>query len=66
MLGRYLDRPDKLFCRGHYAVLNDFCYAKFLRYYVAPNMRKQKNDWQSVELSDEILKNNFSDKVYPH
>ena len=36
MLDRYMDRPDQLFFNGvlcDYAVLNDFCYAEFLRYY---------------------------------
>ena len=31
MLDRYMDRPDRLFCNGHYAVLNDYCSAEFLR-----------------------------------
>ena len=63
VLDRYMDRPDQLFCNGHYAVLNDFCYAEFLRYYyVAPHIKE--NDWQLVELSDEILKNDFLDQVY--
>ena len=58
-----MGRPDQLFCNGHYAVLNDFCYAEFLRYYyVAPHIKE--NDWQLAELSDEILKNDFLDQVY--
>ena len=64
MLDRYMDRPDKLFCNGHYAVLNDFCYVEFLRYYyLAPYIKE--NDWRPVELSDEILKTDFLDQVYP-
>ena len=64
MLDRYMDRPDRLFCNGHYAVLNDYCSAEFLRYYyLAPHIKE--NDWQPVELSDEILENNFPDQVYP-
>ena len=64
MLHRYMDRPDRLFCSGHYAVLNDYCSAEFLRYYyLAPHIKE--NDWQPVELSDEILENNFPDQVYP-
>ena len=45
MLDRYMDKPDKLFCNGHYAVLNDFCYVEFLRYYyLAPHIKE--NDWR--------------------
>ena len=47
MLDTYMDRADRLFCNGHYAVLNDFCYAEFLRhYYLAPHAKE--NDWQPV------------------
>ena len=64
ILDRYMDRPDKLFCNGHYAVLSDFCYAEFLRYYyLAPHI--EENNRQPVELSDEILENSFPDQVYP-
>ena len=60
ILDRYMNRPDHIFCNGHYAVLNDFCYAEFLRYYyLVPHIKE--NDWQPVELSDEILENNFPD-----
>ena len=61
-----MDRSDRLFCNGHYAVLTDFCYAEFLRYYyyyLASHIKE--NDWQPVELSDEILDDNFPDQVYP-
>ena len=58
MLDRYMDRPDRLFCNGQYAVLNDICYAEFLRYYdLAPHIKE--NDLLPLELSDEILENNF-------
>ena len=64
MLDWYMNRPDQLFYHDHYVVLNDFCYAEFLRhYYLAPHIKE--NDWQPVELSDEILENNFTDQVYP-
>ena len=60
ILDRYMNRPDHIFCNGHYAVLNDFCYAEFLRYYyLVPHIKE--NDWQPVELSDEILENNSPD-----
>ena len=64
ILDRYMDRPDKLFCNGYYAVLSDFCYAEFLRYYyLAPHI--EENNRLPVELSDEILENSFPDQVYP-
>ena len=55
-----MNRPDHIFCNGHYAVLNEFCYAEFSRYYyLVPHIKE--NDWQPVELSGEILENNFPD-----
>ena len=63
MLDRYIDTPERLLCNAHYTVVNDFCYAEFLRYYyLAPYIKE--NDWQPMELSDEILENNFLDQVY--
>ena len=38
---QYMVRQDGLFCKGHYAVLNGFCYTEILRYYyLAPHPKE--------------------------
>ena len=54
MLDRFMDRPDELFCNGHYAVLNDFCYAEFLRYYYLTSHVKE-SDWKPVEFQTKVF-----------
>ena len=59
-----MDRPDKSFLNGRYNSVNLPCYAEFLRYYYLA-AKPQDNDWQPVELSDDLLENNFSNEIYP-
>ena len=64
MLERYVDRPDENFCNGSYDVLNKFRYAEFLRfYYIVPSVHE--NDWQPMELKDELLEVNSPATGYP-
>ena len=64
MLDRYVDRPDESFCNGRYGVLSKSCYAEFLRsYYIVPSANE--NDWQPMELKDELLEVNSPATRYP-
>ena len=61
MLDRYVDRPDERFSN---VVLNKFCYAEFLRfYYIIPS--SNENDWQPMELKDELFEVNSPATRYP-
>ena len=52
------------FFNDGYGCVNLICYAEFLRYYYLA-AKPQDNDWQPVELFDDLLENNFSNKIYP-
>ena len=54
-LDRYLDRPNRTFKGGRYGVLDDFCYAQFLAYYVLNSNPKfkEENDCQPEVLDDD-------------
>ena len=61
---RYVERPNRAFAHGKYGVLDDFCFAEFLRnYYVAP--KPIDNDNQPEELKDEVIERNHSPSPYP-
>ena len=63
MLDRYVDRPDESFCNERYGVLNNFCYAKFLRLcYIVPSVNE--NGWQPMELKGELLEVNSPATYY--
>ena len=64
MLDRYKDRPDESFLNGRCNSVNLLCYAEFLHYYYL-EAKPQDNDWQPVELSDNLLENNFSNEISP-
>ena len=65
MLDRYVDSLDESFCNGRCGVLNKFCYAEFFRfYYIVPSANE--NDWQSMELKDELLEVNSPATHYPN
>ena len=64
MLDRYHDRLSESFLSGSYGCMNLICYAEFLHYYYLA-AKLQDNDWQPVELSDDLLENNFLNKIYP-
>ena len=52
------------FFNDRYGCVNLIFYAEFLRYYYLA-AKPQDNDWQPVELFDDLLENNFSNKIYP-
>ena len=64
MLDRYHDRLNESFLSGSYGCKNLICYAEFLHYYYLA-AKLQDNDWQPVELSDDLVENNFLNKIYP-
>ena len=59
MLERYMDRPDEKFQNGKFASVNFLCYAEFLRYYYVSTISNE-NDWQSVELTDDMLETSLA------
>ena len=59
MLDRHMDRPDEKFQNEKFAAVNSLCYAKFLRYYYVSTI-SNKNDWQPVELTDDMLDTNLA------
>ena len=60
---RNLDKPDESFCNGTFSILNELCYVEFSRYYyITPSANK--NDWQPIELKDELLEVN-AQIIYP-
>ena len=58
MLDRYMSRPDEKFQTGKFASANSLCYAEFLRYCYVSTISNE-NDWQFVELTDDILETNL-------
>ena len=54
-LDRYLERPNATFKGGRYSVLDNFCYAQFLAYYVLDTNPKfaEENDCQPEVLNDD-------------
>ena len=56
MLDRYVDRPNKEFHHGKYAMLDEMCYASFCAHYTLDTKSRvnAENDWQPVILDDGI------------
>ena len=56
MLDRYMDRPNRTFKNGRYAVLDSFCYAQFLANYCLDSKKKpeDENDFQP-EILEEMI-----------
>ena len=51
MLGRYVDRPNKTFLRGKFAVCDELCYVQFCAFYRLDskvNYDELINDCQSI------------------
>ena len=66
MLDRYIDRPNTSFVGGKFSVLNEFCYAEFLRYYYLVSKAWDENDYQPEVLKDEMFEYNLTDvNSYP-
>ena len=60
-----MDRPDEKFQNRKFASVNSLCYAVFLRYYYVSTMSNE-NDWQPVELADDMLETNLTvTSLYP-
>ena len=60
MIDRYIDRPSSSFNGGRYSVLDNFCYAEFLRYYYIVSNLSTENDYQPEEVNDHIIEENHS------
>ena len=54
MLDRYMYKPDQMFQNGKFSLVNSSCYAELLRYYYVSTI-SNVNDWQPVELTDDML-----------
>ena len=68
MLDRYVDRPNKTFLRGKFAVCDELCYVQFCAFYRLDskvNYDELINDCQSIVLSDLIIEENHEDSVLP-
>ena len=66
MIDRYIDRPNSSVDGGKYSVLENFCYAEFLRYYYVKARPNDENDYQPQELKDDIVeKNHTCQNHYP-
>ena len=66
ILDRYMDRSDKKFQNDKFSSVNSLCYTEFLRYYYVSTI-SNKDDWQPVELTDDMLETNIvCRKFEPH
>jgi len=56
MLDRYVDRPNREFQQGKYAMLDNMCYASFCAHYTLDTKLgvNAENDWQPVVLDDGV------------
>ena len=64
MLDRYINRPNPTFANGIYSVLDQFCYAEFLRYYYL-SPKPIENGSQPEEFPDKVLERNHDALRYP-
>ena len=60
---RYMDRPDEKFQNRKLALMNFSYYSEFLRYHYVSTISNE-NDWQSVELTDDVLETNLAVTSY--
>ena len=56
-----MERPRAKFCYGKYSLLIDFCYAKFLAYYIVEKKSNKTCEYQPNELDDNLIKNNHKE-----
>ena len=63
MLDRYLDRTDREFQNGKFAVIDSKCLAEFLSFYYLQSKSKPElhNDSKPVVLDDELMETNHLD-----
>ena len=59
MLDRYMDRPDETLQNVKPALVSSLCYVEFLRYYFVSTVSNE-NDWQPVELTNDMLETNIA------
>ena len=66
MLDRYLDRPDREFQNGKFAVIDSQCFAEFLSFYYFQLKSKPElhNDSHPVVLDDELMETNHLDPQF--
>ena len=59
-----MERPSATFCNGKYRVLNGFCYAEFLAYYMLENKSNKTCEYQPDELDDNLIENSHEERSY--
>ena len=65
MLDRYMNQPDVSFASGKYAIVDQMCFAEFLRYCSLRNCH-HNSDSQPIELTEELLEESLpSSDLYP-
>ena len=57
MIERYVDRPNRTFNNGRYAIADTLCLATFLAYYYLPFELQDANDSQPDILNDDSINN---------
>ena len=60
----YLERLTATFCIGKYSILDDFCYAEFLAYYLLKSKSTKIGEYQPDELDDNLIENNNEECCY--
>ena len=60
MLDRYIDRPDKIFRRGNYQLLDEMCYVEFLSNYSLENLKTNQCNDSQPEILDDLLRSSKS------
>jgi len=67
MLDRYVDRPNREFQHGKYAILDNMCYASFCAHYTLDTKSgvNAENDWQPVVLDDGVNEINHVEMPFP-
>lgn len=66
MLDRYFDRPNKMFKKGKYSIVDTMCYAEFCAHYrLSPLKFNDLNDNLPEILDDQVIEENHSQCGYP-
>ena len=58
-------RPSATFCNGKFKILDGFCYAEFLTYYILGNKLSNTGEYQPDRLDDIFIENNHEKSSYP-
>ena len=60
-----MERPNATFLNRKYIKLENFSYAEFLAYYTLQNKSGKTGIYQSDELDDNLIENNYEEYSYP-